>query len=366
MTPAPQTTSTDRVSTDQVSTDRVSTDHPSTDHPSDERRTAKGTGSAIGVVAIGRNEGMRLKRCLQSVLGRDVVYVDSGSTDGSVALGRALGVDVVELDLRQPFTAARARNAGFARLIEMRPALDYVFFVDGDCEVADGWLETAGGFLDRHRDVAVVWGVRRERFPRESVYNLLCDVEWQDGRAGETRFCGGDALIRVGAFVQVGGYRADFICGEEPEMCVRLRAASWRIWHLADAMTLHDAAMYRFSQWWKRMRRSGYAFAQARHVHGAPPERMGIVESRRAFAWGLVLPLAALALAAVFGPAGLLVLIAYPLQIVRVAVRGRYSMRTNWLRALALTVGKFPELLGQLQFLSDRMRRAQSRLIEYK
>jgi GT2 family glycosyltransferase len=326
------------------------------------------TRGRIGVVAIGRNEGMRLKRCLESVLGAvsDVVYVDSGSTDDSVAISRTLAVAVVELDLRQPFTAARARNAGVGRLLELQPSLDYVFFVDGDCEVVRGWLETAGRYLDEHPDFAVVWGLRRERFPEKSAYNLLCDVEWQDYPTGETRFCGGDALIRVDAFRQVDGYRPDLICGEEPEMCVRLRAAGWRIWHLLEAMTLHDAAMYRFSQWWKRMQRSGYAFAQAMQLHGAAPERMGIVESRRAWFWGFFLPLVALILTACFGSAGLLPLLAYPLQIGRVALAGKYCMRTNWLRALALTVGKFPEVHGQLQFLLDRLRRTQSRLIEYK
>jgi GT2 family glycosyltransferase len=322
----------------------------------------------IGVVAIGRNEGARLKRCLESVQGavNDVVYVDSGSTDDSVAMSHALGVAVVELDLRQPFTAARARNAGFGRLLQLQPALDYVFFVDGDCEVVDGWLERAGRYLDEHPDFAVVWGMRRERFPEKSVYNLLCDVEWQDYATGETRVCGGDALIRADAFRQVEGYRPDLICGEEPEMCIRLRAAGWRIWHLPDAMTLHDAAMYRFSQWWKRMKRTGYAFAQAVQLHGAAPERQGVVESRRAWFWGFFLPLLALAMTAWFGPAALLILLAYPLQISRIALSGKYCRRTNWWRAAALIAGKFPEVHGQLQFLADRLRRTQSRLIEYK
>ena len=64
----------------------------------------------IGVVAIGRNEGMRLRRCLESVVRRAavVVYVDSGSQDDSVAFAKSLGVATVVLDLAIPFTAARA------------------------------------------------------------------------------------------------------------------------------------------------------------------------------------------------------------------------------------------------------------------
>ena len=54
--------------------------------------------TGIGVVVIGRNEGPRLQRCLASVLGmaQQIVYVDSGSTDGSVQMARGLGVEVVE------------------------------------------------------------------------------------------------------------------------------------------------------------------------------------------------------------------------------------------------------------------------------
>jgi GT2 family glycosyltransferase len=322
----------------------------------------------IGVVAIGRNEGERLKRCLESVraLVEYIVYVDSGSTDDSVAFSRALGVTVVELDLSVPFTAARARNQGFTRLLELQPSLDYVFFVDGDCEVVKGWLGTAGRWLDEHAGFAVVWGFRRERFPEKSIYNLLCDVEWLDYPTGETKYCGGDALIRVSAFRQVQGYRPDLICGEEPEMCIRLRGAGWRIWRLLDAMTLHDAAMYRFSQWWRRTQRTGYAYAQAVVLHGGPPENQGVLESRRAWTWGFFLPLITLAVIPLLGPWSLLLLLAYPLQVTRIAVAGKHSARINWWRAVALLLGKFPEMHGQLQFLADRLRRVQSRLIEYK
>ena len=322
----------------------------------------------VGVVAIGRNEGERLQRCLSSMadnLGQ-LVYVDSGSSDGSVAMSRALGVTAIELDMSRPFTAARARNEGFEALLEAQPRIDYVFFVDGDCEVAGGWLQEAAEFLDTRRDVAVVWGCRRERFPEKSVYNLLCDIEWQDLPVGETSICGGDAVIRVDAFRGVAGYRSDLICGEEPELCVRLRQAGWRIWRLNRDMTRHDAALYRFGQWWKRSLRSGYAYAQGAALHGAPPERHWVAESRRAWNWGLYIPLGALLLSVALGWPALLLLLIYPLQMVRLARTGRHSARENWLRAGALVISKFPEMLGQLKFLRDRLRRAQSRIIEYK
>jgi len=322
----------------------------------------------LGAVVIGRNEGDRLKCCLESVhaLANRLVYVDSGSRDNSIAIALALGAVVVELDISAPFTAARARNEGFRKLVKLNPDLNCVFFVDGDCEVVSGWLDKASKFLEERRDVAVVWGFRRERFPEKSLYNMLCDFEWSDYPIGETKLCGGDALIRVGAFRQIGGYRADLICGEEPEMCVRLRHAGWRIWRLNETMTLHDAAMYRFGQWWIRMLRGGYGFAQGASLHGAAPEHHDVRESWSAWIWGLGIPLATLFLIITSGWWGILLLGLYPLQVTRLALLGKRSVRENWWRAGALVVCKFPETIGQIKFLVDRLRGVQSRLIEYK
>jgi len=283
-----------------------------------------------------------------------------------VAFSRALGVAVVELDMRTPFTAARARNEGFRHLLATQPGLDSVFFVDGDCEVVRDWPERAAQFLQQHSAVAVVWGRCRERYPERSVYNLLCDLEWNALAPGESAVCGGNAVMRAGAFRQAGGFRAELICGEEPELCVRLRRDGWRIWHLDEDMVLHDAAIYRFGQWWKRMIRGGYAFAQGAALHGSPPERFCVRESGSAWLWGFIIPCVLAGLVLAVGWRALPLLLVYPLQTVRLAVRGRGSARERWSRAVAHVVCKFPETLGQVRFVLDRLRHAPAQLIEYK
>jgi len=321
----------------------------------------------VGFVVIGRNEGARLRKCLEIAVEHagTVVYVDSGSTDGSVDMARTMGVEVVELDMRVPFTAGRARNAGFKRLCELVPNLAYVQFVDGDCELANGWLENAAKFLGVHEDVAVVCGRLREKYPAKSIYNALCDIEW-DTPVGEAKACGGIAMMRVSAFQSVQGFRDDLIAGEEPELCVRLRTSGWRVWRLDNEMALHDASMSRFGQWWNRMVRGGYFFAEGVDLHGSSPERYCVRESRSAWFWGLGWPLFALACTALLGPTGLVTFIVYPLQVMRLALRGDRSTRENWLHALFLVIGKFPEMLGQLKFLALRRLGRKSRLIEYK
>lgn len=323
--------------------------------------------TGTGVVVIGRNEGERLRRCLASIVGQAeaVVYVDSGSTDGSVELARFFGVRTIDLDMRVPFTAARARNAGFALLREVRPDLGYVQFVDGDCELAPGWLQAACAFLDNHADVAMVCGKLRERYPDRSVYNLLCDIEW-DAPPGESRACGGNAMARIGALAVAGGYRDALIAGEEPELCLRLRAAGWKVWRLPDEMAWHDAAMMRFGQWWWRAVRGGYAYAEGAYLHGSSTERHGVVESRRIWWWAALLPALIFLAVMLAGSWGFVLLVVYPLQVVRLARRGKRSAIENLAWALFNVLGKFPQLIGQLRFHSARLAAGAARLIEYK
>ncbi|MBL9056119.1 MAG: glycosyltransferase family 2 protein [Rhodobacteraceae bacterium] len=312
----------------------------------------------IDAVVIGRNEGERLVACLRALRGqmRRVVYVDSGSTDGSVAQARALGAEVVALDMTRPFTAARARNAGLEALAANPP--EFVQLLDGDCEMVPGWPAAALAAFAEHPRAVVVCGRRRERFPQASVWNALADREW-DSPVGPARACGGDALMRYAAVRAVGGYRDDLIAGEEPELCLRLRQAGGEVWRIAAEMVLHDAALTRFGQWWRRTRRAGHAFAEGAALHGAGPERHWVAETRRALFWGAGLPVLVL-LAGLIHPAGWLLALAYPAQIVRLARRGGGT----W--AVYSVLGKFAEAQGALGYWADRLRGRRRGLIEYK
>jgi glycosyltransferase involved in cell wall biosynthesis len=319
-------------------------------------------------VAIGRNEGRRLRRCLESATAQvnDVVYVDSGSTDGSLELAAQLGARVVALDLTQPFTAARARNAGAAFAAEGTHHVRYIQFVDGDCELVNGWLAHAREFLESHPDVVAVCGRRRERFPELSVYNRLCDLEW-DTPIGQAQAFGGDVMIRAASFQKVGGYRSDLIAGEDPELAIRLRQVGGQVWRLNVDMTLHDAAMTRFSQWWRRSVRAGYAYALGASIHGASPERHWVRESRRSWIWGFFVPaLGILSVLAGSFEVSIAVFIIFVLQWLRIFINGRGDGRLRLASATFLIIGKFAEVMGQLRFLWHRSAKKKARLIEYK
>jgi GT2 family glycosyltransferase len=309
----------------------------------------------IDAVVIGRNEGARLETCLKSLIGlvRRVVYVDSGSTDGSVALAGRLGAEVVALDLSVPFTAARARNAGLAALATNPP--DLVQFVDGDCELRPDWIAAAVAGLEAHPQAVVVCGRRRERFAGASVYNGLADREWNTP-VGRALACGGDALMRFDAVQAVGGYNPGLIAGEEPDLCLRLRAQGGEIWRLDHEMTLHDAAITRFGQWWKRSVRAGHAFAEGAALHGFGHWGR---ETVRALFWGAALPLVIL-LAGLIHPFGWLLAAIYPVQALRLA------RKEGAVWAVFSLIGKLAEARGALGYYLNRLRGRRAGLIEYK
>ncbi len=325
----------------------------------------------VGVVAIGRNEGDRLKRCLRSAIACTdrVVYVDSGSSDESVSFAQSIGVEVVDLDTSIPFTAARARNEGIARLLEKWVGLKYVQVLDGDCELRDGWVQTAHAFLESNANAAVVCGRRREREPESTIYNFICDLEW-DTPIGQARSCGGDALFRLDAFNKVGGYNPSVIAGEEPELCVRLRHAGYEVHRIDQEMTWHDAAMKSMGQFWKRAKRAGHAYAQGAHMHGAPPEKHGVKQTRSALLFGLILPV--LAILAAYWTYGISVVLFVALLCVQgYRIRGHELRRGRTKREASLLarfiiIAKFAQAQGALLFHWRRVTGKKATLIEYK
>jgi cellulose synthase/poly-beta-1,6-N-acetylglucosamine synthase-like glycosyltransferase len=324
----------------------------------------------IAAVIIGRNEGRRLIACFNSIIGRvnHIIYVDSGSTDSSVENARELGIEVVELDMSVPFTAARGRNAGLAQLQRFHDVPDFVQFVDGDCRIADGWFEAALNTLRNHPEVAAVFGRRREEFPDRTPYNQIVDMEWERP-IGESDACGGDALMRTKALHQVGGYNASLIAGEEPEMCLRMRRKGWKILCIDHEMTVHDANITRFAQMWKRSVRCGHAYFDGMVMHGRSKDRYRARQVLSVFFWALGVPVLSFGLIMISHGWSLMLLSGYGLLWYRLR-KGRLMMQNSSVQASRYaafyTVAKFAEFQGMLQNVFKRMINRKAEIIEYK
>jgi len=324
----------------------------------------------VSVVVIGRNEGGRLVRCLDTIqavpcrgFSLETIYVDSASSDGSPDLARALGAEVLCLAGGRQ-SAARARNAGW------RAARgDCVLFLDGDTLLDPGFIAAA---LDALHDpkVGVVWGHRREIHPEHSFYNRVLDLDWIYP-AGPSAFCGGDALMRRAVLDETGGFDDSLIAGEEPELCHRIRAAGWRIEHIDAPMTRHDLAITRLADYWRRAVRTGHAYAEiaTRFRHSDDP--LWLTDARRNLRHGGLIWLAPLlGLLALSHPPVLIGLFALATALLwRTARRIAWKSpdpKTRWAYALHSHLQQLPIFEGQIRYHLDRLRGRRRSLIEYK
>ncbi len=329
--------------------------------------------SKLGIVVIGRNESERLRQCMLSIQDGahyPVVYVDSGSIDNSVAIARAVGVEVLELDSSRPFSAARARNEGVARLIEMHPAIQLVQFVDGDCTLMSGWLDFASNTLLKDSGRAAVIGHLTERDPQATPYNRLCALEWSSPPGDLTNYgnFGGISMIRADVFRALGGFNADVIAGEDSELGVRMTLAGYKVSKLDQPMAIHDANITTFRQWWRRSVRAGHAIGQRSHLNGKTALRDCMRERASTWLWGIGLPLVVLiTLIPTYGLSALL-LGGYLLLYYRVFRYRRTqgdSHEDASLYAKYLLLAKFANGIGLIKFyLNNLMRRYE--IIEYK
>lgn len=326
----------------------------------------------IVAVVIGRNEGELLEPSLKSVQNAQlqVVYVDSGSSDGSVENARRLGVPTVELHPSRPFSAARGRNEGLAEAVRRWPDAKYVMFLDGDCVLDPNFPSLAATTLQQQSDCAIVTGHLTERNPDASIYNRLCSIEWRSavGPIKNMNGLGGIMMASVLALREVNGFNEQAIAGEEPDLGVRLGLAGYSIIKIDHPMATHDAQIDRFGQWWKRSVRGGHAIAHRYARHGRTAFQDGKRELRSVVFWGFVLPLLILLLLWPTRGLSLILLCGYALlgfRVYRHYTRSGLPNADARLMARFILCGKFAEFVGVVRYYLNRLR-GRFQIIEYR
>lgn len=323
----------------------------------------------LSVVVIGRNEGARLVRCLESIRSADwpaerleIIYVDSASTDDSVARAEALGARVVKIRPERP-SAAAGRNAGLAVA-----TYDFVQFMDGDTVLHRDWFRKAIAAF-RDPKVVCVFGQRAELEPRRNVYHYWAHHDWAS-QPGPARHCGGDSMFRREALLRVNGYDATLIAGEERDLSTRLlRASDCVLLCLGEPMTEHDIGIQHFSQYWKRCVRSGYAYAEVAARYPELREWRHIVRRNLLLA---ALSVGFAAAAAIAGsPWPVAVWLALLLVgLTRDALRSSASVGSlggGWLIAAHHYLSKIPTTVGHLDYYGGRaLGKSPRGLIEYR
>jgi len=321
----------------------------------------------LSVVVIGHNEGKNLSRCLESVRNSagidgeiEIIYVDSASTDDSVERAKKQGVLVFDDRNDQP-SAASARNVGWRAANG-----NTILFLDGDT-VVDPRFVQKGLQSFTHDKIAIVWGHRREIYPQHSLYNQVLDLDWIYP-PGPSDFCGGDFLVLREVLEKVNGFDTSLLAGEEPELCRRIRARGYEILHIDEPMTGHDHGITRFSQYWNRAHRSGFAYANVadRYQDTEDPfwKREMLVNRIHGVIMA-VLPIAFLFFLVAYLSIIPVFVILVLLVAARTAWRARWkadSWQTLWLYALHSHFQQIPILVGQCSYWLDRWRRKRERV----
>jgi glycosyltransferase involved in cell wall biosynthesis len=327
---------------------------------------------ALSIVVIGRNEGQRLARCLESIRAirgfakLQLIYADSASTDGSPEVAAQFGAEVIVVHRERP-TAAIGRNAGWRRATQ-----ECVLFLDGDTILNPDFPRAAYSAMAADEKVCAVWGHRREVHPDKSIYNRVLDLDWVYA-PGIVEACGGDVLMRRSALIKAGGYDEQLIAGEEPELCRRLRAKGHFILHIDHPMTLHDLHITRWSQYWKHARRAGYAYAEISDRFQSSADPLWRAAARRSLALGCFwsLSLAAAFVASLCFSYIFFIIWAcfFALLSARSAWKARWkerSLATLLLYGMHSHVQQLPISIGQMQYFFDKRGGKRRDLIEYK
>ncbi len=308
----------------------------------------------VSIVVIGRNEGAHVARAIRSArreaqgagLRAEVLYVDSGSTDGSPMLAIAAGARTHVLP-RTTSNAAKARNRG-AELARGR----WVHFVDGDMTLCPRWLGTAVERAER-AGLDALGGRIVERLQGASLWSRAFGLDWcADGH--RTGSLGGAALWKRSSFLRLGGFDEELEVGEDPDLYRRALAEGLRVETLARDMVLHELGLRDVRDWWRR----AVAVGRSAAIVGTRFQDRRLMLQR--FAFPLLVAVAVTGALLVDPRLLVLPLTACLALLLRRFLLDRRSGMTQgnaWLHAVHVYAVKFPQLLGALRVLLARRNR---------
>jgi GT2 family glycosyltransferase len=309
--------------------------------------------SKVGIVVIGRNEGERLRHCLLTLVNTHhvLLYIDSASDDGSLEMARQMKVNAFSISSPH-LSAALARNEGAKHLFKLAPDLCYIQFVDGDTILSSEWLQKGEQILDEKSDVAVTCGDLNEKDENFSFYKIISGIEWKQQR-GEVACCGGNCMVRASVFFQLGGFNISIPAGEDSEFCYRVRKQGWKVFHSADKMGEHESSVNSFWDYWKRCKRTGYAYQQISLMYKNSSEKLFIKDNLSNWIYGGIIPIGILVLIPFTHAWSLWVLCIYPLLAVKIFIQEKKKLTAKqaFVYSLGCIVSKFPGFIGACSYL---------------
>ena len=196
----------------------------------------------LDVVIITKNQGWNVRRLIESVMretegrvGTEIILVDSASTDDTVDVASEFPIRVIRLSKRQRLTAAAGRHAGLSQT-----SGDIVLFLDGDMELRRNWIDAAMKTFVAEPNIAVVSGlVVDQPLNARRSQSLESLEELSESRYSDVPHGGGAAAYRRSVLDEVGSFNPYLFSDEEPELCLRIRHAGYRIVRLEQPIADH-------------------------------------------------------------------------------------------------------------------------------
>lgn len=213
----------------------------------------------VSIVVPNRNKEQSLFHCLAALFGSDypdfeVIVVDDGSDDGSVATAKCFPCLLVPLPVS--VGAAEARNIG-AR----RARGDLLFFVDSDCVVARDSITRLVSFFAKGDTKNIVGGTYTEKPYDAGFFSFFQSVlvRYSETKGPCPDYIATHALaMHAEQFRRSGGFAKNFLpILEDVDFSHRMRRLGFRLRMERELEVAHD---FRFG--WRRSLRNGFTKAR--------------------------------------------------------------------------------------------------------
>jgi len=195
----------------------------------------------LAVIMISRNQSWNIGRLINSVIQetggfskKEILLVDSASTDDTIRFAIEYPIKIIRLHPDQRLTAAAGRYVGLKNTES-----EYVLFLDGDMEIFPGWLNRALEVIHQDPKIAAITGERIDLPRQTAMKDPPVPPIIADDYGIVVRKCGGAALYRRNLLNKVGSFNPYLYSDEEPELCLRLRLAGYKIIKLQHPISYH-------------------------------------------------------------------------------------------------------------------------------
>ena len=195
----------------------------------------------LSIILISKDQEWNIGRLIESVQreaanikSKEIVLVDSASTDRTVDIAGNYPINILRLRPDQHLTPAAGRYMGYKNSTG-----NLILFLDGDMELFPGWLEKAFQALKTNSDIAVVTGELIDLSKSTGIDDKPHLIEESTDTMIELPHGGGAAIYRRSVLEQVGSFNPYLYSEEEPELCIRIRQARYRIVQIRHPIAYH-------------------------------------------------------------------------------------------------------------------------------